>query len=117
MTNQNYWNWQQKDWPKFTYNPGKIAAMEQSFLQQSGLSFGISKHISSAEKNHLIISLISNEALKTSEIEGEILDRDSLQSSIKKHFGFKAPLTLDKSVGSRFLAQTIDSTALQKNPT
>lgn len=91
MTHKNHWNWQQQDWPNFTYASATIATMEQDFLQQSGLSFGISKHIASAEKSDLIISLISNEALKTSEIEGEILDRESLQSSIKKYFGLKVP--------------------------
>jgi len=91
MTHKNHWNWQQQDWPNFTYASATIATMEQNFLQQSGLSFGISKHIASAEKSDLIISLISNEALKTSEIEGEILDRESLQSSIKKYFGLKVP--------------------------
>jgi len=35
------------------------------------------------DKRQLTIELISNEALKTSEIEGEYLDRDSLQSSIR----------------------------------
>ena len=93
MTYKNHWNWQQQDWPNFTYDSATIAAMEQDFLQQSGLSFGVSKHITSAEKNDLVINLISNEALKTSEIEGEILDRESLQSSIKKHFGLKVPPT------------------------
>ena len=91
MICKNHWNWQQQDWPNFSYDSATIASMEQDFLQQSGLSFGISKHITSVEKNDLIISLISNEALKTSEIEGEILDRESLQSSIKKHFGLKMP--------------------------
>ncbi len=32
---------------------------------------------------------MSDEALKTSEIEGEILNRDSVQSSIRKHFGLQ----------------------------
>ncbi|MGB9151854.1 MAG: Fic family protein, partial [Alphaproteobacteria bacterium] len=35
----------------------------------------------------LTIDLMSNEAFKTSEIEGEILNRESLRSSIRRHFG------------------------------
>jgi len=35
----------------------------------------------------LCVELLSDEALLTSRIEGGILDRDSLQSSIRKHFG------------------------------
>lgn len=108
MENKNHWNWQQEDWPNFTYDSAAIAALEQDFLQQSGLSFGISKHITSAEKNDLTISLISNEALKTSEIEGEILDRDSLQSSIKRHFGFKVPAVRNHPAESGIAEMMID---------
>ena len=39
------------------------------------------------DKDQLKIDIFSNDALKTSEIEGEHLNRDSLQSSIRKHFG------------------------------
>ena len=37
-----------------------------------------------------MIKLLSDEAFQTSKIEGELLDRDSLQSSIRKHFGLQA---------------------------
>ena len=53
MTYKKHWNWQQQGWPNFTYDPATIAAMEQDFLQQSGLSFGVSKHITSVEKTIL----------------------------------------------------------------
>ena len=49
--------------------------------------FGTFKHLDEEDKRHLTIELISNEALKTSEIEGEYLDRDSLQSSIRRQLG------------------------------
>jgi Fic family protein len=48
---------------------------------------GAFTHIAEAEKKQLTIELISTEALKTSEIEGELLSRDSVQSSIRRHFG------------------------------
>jgi len=38
----------------------------------------------------LVIELIGTEALKTSEIEGEILVRDSVQSSLRRQFGLEA---------------------------
>lgn len=40
-----------------------------------------------AQKQGLTIELISTEAIKTSEIEGEILNRVSVQSSIRRNFG------------------------------
>ena len=56
-------------------------------LFNTGLSFGAFKHVSEDDKPLLTVELISNEALKTSEIEGEYLNRDSLQSSICRQFG------------------------------
>lgn len=47
----------------------------------------MARHLSREDQNELIVELISNEAMKTSEIEGEFLDRNSLQSSIWREFG------------------------------
>lgn len=81
------WNWQQKDWPDFTYNEPTIASLEKRFLQESGVLRGAFTHIDERDKKQLTIELISTEALKTSEIEGELLSRDSVQSSLRRHFG------------------------------
>lgn len=61
--------------------------MECQFTQSSGMALGAFKHVSDKEKNQLLIEILSDEALKTSEIEGEYLDRDSVQKSIKKNLG------------------------------
>lgn len=61
--------------------------MEQQFLRRSGEFIGTCKHIGPDDKESLKIELISEEAVKTSEIEGEILNRDSVQSSLRQQFG------------------------------
>jgi Fic family protein len=81
------WNWQQNDWPNFRYNKDLPAEAESQFLYKTGIIAGSQKHLNISEEKDLIITLVSEEALKTSEIEGEYLSRDSLQSSIKRHFG------------------------------
>jgi len=81
------WNWQQGDWPDFTYDKEKIAPLEREYIQEAGISFGIMKSLPEADQNQLAVELISDEALNTSEIEGEIFNRDSLQSSIMREFG------------------------------
>ncbi len=83
------WNWQQKYWPKFTYRKADLQRLEEEFLYGSGLIFGVYKHIGSQDQETFSVELISDEALKSSEIEGEILNRDSLQSSIRRNFGLK----------------------------
>jgi Fic family protein len=81
------WNWQQADWPNFTYDTSRLDALEARLLLGAGFLFGAFKHLGEEDKSQLTIELISNEALKTSEIEGEYLNRDSLQSSIRRQFG------------------------------
>ena len=81
------WNWQQPDWPKFTYDGKALAAAERQFLVDSGEFVGAFKHIGPDDRDTLKIELIGDEAVKTAEIEGEILDRDSVQSSLRRQFG------------------------------
>ena len=56
-------------------------------LLSAGPLFGAFKHLNDEDKRQLTVELISNEALKTSAIEGEYLDRCNLQSSIQRQFG------------------------------
>lgn len=86
------WNWQHKDWPQFDYDKTALDALEAKFLHQSGIVLGTLKHINEGELSELTVDLISTEAIKTSEIEGEFLNRDSVQSSIKKNFGLDTKL-------------------------
>lgn len=46
-------------------------------------------YLPETDKLILIIDMIGNEALQTSEIEGEYLNRDSIQSSIRRNFGLE----------------------------
>jgi Fic family protein len=84
------WNWEEPDWPKFSYKSETLAQLEQQFLLQSGELVGAYKHIGPADQETLKIELISEEAVKTSEIEGEILNRDSVQSSLRHQLGLGA---------------------------
>ncbi len=81
------WNWQQKEWPEFSYDAAQLKAQDDLFLLEAGKLLGAFSHFNEHDKAELTIELISNEALKSSEIEGEFLNRDSLQSSIRRHFG------------------------------
>jgi Fic family protein len=80
------WNWQQADWPKFTYDKAVVETMETTFQHRAGELHGAMRHVEDVGRNQLVVELISQEALTTSAIEGDILNRDSLQSSIRRHF-------------------------------
>ncbi|WP_370402703.1 Fic family protein [Sulfitobacter sp. JB4-11] len=81
------WNWDMPGWPVFRYDAAALAPFEQRFLLSSGEILGAVHHVSAAERDQLRIDLLSDEAMKTSAIEGEMLDRLSVQSSLRRHFG------------------------------
>lgn len=84
------WNWQFPDWPAFRFDPAVLAEREAAFLRQSGVVVGTTRHLPDDERPQLVVDLVGAEALKTSEIEGELLDRDSVQSSLRRQFGLQS---------------------------
>ena len=60
---------------------------EQQFLGGGAMFVGTIKHLGEDDRNQLTAEAMSTEALTTSEIEGEILDRASVQSSIQRQMG------------------------------
>ena len=83
------WNWQKSGWPDFRYDDAQLAPLEQRFLLSSGEVLGAVQHVNSAERDQLRIDLLSDEAMKASAIEGEMLDRRSVQSSLRRHLGLE----------------------------
>ena len=61
------WNWQSKDWPSFRFDLEELSVFEQEFFKNSGLLVGAFKHIVEDEKSNLIVEIIADEALKTSD--------------------------------------------------
>ena len=55
-----------------------------------GVLLGTAKHLGEEERTQFTVEAMSTEALTTSEIEGEILDRASVQSSIQRQLGLAA---------------------------
>jgi len=82
------WNWQQQNWPYFIYSGNDFDKLERTFLIESSKLLGATAIINEAEGKKFMIALMSEEALQSSKIEGEILDRDSVSSSLLRQLGF-----------------------------
>lgn len=91
------WLWQLEHWPQFTWDATALTALEIKFLTGSGRLAGAWQHLSRDDQTDLRNTWLSDEALKTSAIEGEFLDRASVQSSVRRQFG----LTADRRSGPR----------------
>jgi Fic family protein len=81
------YNWQQPDWPKFQYSTQHVEDLLFEFSERSGRINGILEGLPQDIKMESIIEVLVSEAIKTSEIEGEYLDRKDVMSSIKNNLG------------------------------
>ena len=75
------WNWQQPDWPKFSWDKDRLKKAEEVFLVGSGVFAGTVKHLDEGDREQLTIEAISAEALTTSEIEGNAFYRSYCELS------------------------------------
>lgn len=83
------WNWQRPEWPDFTWEPELLEGAERDFLRGTALLSEAYGRLGEHERDRLRVEIIGEEALKTSEIEGEFLDRENLRSSLRRHFGLQ----------------------------
>ena len=80
-------NWQHKDWPNFSCD---LSSLEQSLLlfsERMGRSSGLFVGLSEDDQTASMIDMMVVEAVKTSEIEGEMISRRDVMSSIKNNLG------------------------------
>ncbi|NIJ52768.1 Fic family protein [Dyadobacter arcticus] len=81
------YNWQQQDWPDFSYNLSEIEDFLFAFAEETGHIGGILKAVPEHVKVETLIDTMVYEAIKTSEIEGEFLSRQDVASSIRNNLG------------------------------
>jgi Fic family protein len=83
------WIWQNTDFPNFEYDTSLFVEFEKEFHRNTGIIIGNLRHLVTENVENLRIEILTQEAVSTSNIEGEILKRESVQSSIRKHLGLK----------------------------
>ena len=84
------WNWQKCDWPNWQFDLKEFADREARFLLNSGELSGAWSHLTEDDRLNVAVEIITDEAMKTFEIEGEYLDRASAESSVRLAFGLSA---------------------------
>jgi Fic family protein len=81
------WDWQQPDWPNFRYDLSDIYPLLLSIAEKMGFLSSNLLHMSDTLRTDALINLMVEEAVKTSEIEGEQINRIDVRSSIKNKLG------------------------------
>ena len=83
----NQWIWEHKNWPKFTLDADKLLSDVGTASQLIGELQAISHSISDQERLGTLERVLADDAIETAAIEGEILRRSSVRSSIRKRIG------------------------------
>lgn len=86
------YNWQQPDWPHFRYDLTSVQTHLLSISEKMGLINGKISHFNSQLQMETIINLMVEEAVKTSEIEGDFISRPDIRSSIRNKLGLNPSL-------------------------
>ncbi len=100
------WIWEQKDWPDYRYTSEAFTQRVNDFHLKSERLYGRVETLPSADQTDALVDLMLSEAIKTSAIEGEELDRESVRSSILNLIGADATASLardDKALGAASL--------------
>jgi Fic family protein len=78
------WIWQHEKYPYFTYDKASLVELLTQIEYNHGVLNGIAKTINKDDMQNIELEALTNEAIHTSEIEGEYLKRGSVRASLEK---------------------------------
>jgi Fic family protein len=81
------YNWQKTDWLNFKYTLKSVEATLLSFAQETSYISGVFEAMPDKEQTEATINMMASEAMKSSAIEGEYLQRSDVMSSIRNNLG------------------------------
>lgn len=88
MNNGDYtYIWQASDWPNWRYDLASLAAPLAEASRAQGLLLGRLADVGMALRDQANLVALTEDVIKTSEIEGERLDAESVRSSIARRLG------------------------------
>jgi Fic family protein len=85
------WNWQRADWPRLRFDAGLLAEAEERFAAGAGALLARLRRVDQSDHERIAVERVAEEAMTTSAIEGEALDRASVQSSVRRALSLGVP--------------------------
>ena len=103
-------------WPNFIWNFNSIAELLSNVRHKQGKLIGRMQGLGFEFQNEAVFEFITQDVLKTSEIEGEILSDDQVRSSLAKHLGvtLNNPVAVGKKIDG-IVQLLLDATQNFKN--
>jgi len=91
------WVWQHSDYPDFPYDFKKLDSILSEVIYNTGVLEGVISTLQKDDTTPMQIETVTNEIISSSLIEGEVLSRDSVRSSVHKKFDKSFELSKDLS--------------------
>ncbi len=87
MLHEKKWIWEYESYPNFTYNSKNLQPLLEEIKYYQGLLNGIFTNVNEEDLLRTQLEILTEEIIDSSAIEGEVLSRDSVRSSISHHLG------------------------------
>ncbi len=85
--NSGKYIWQQADWPRWHYDAKRLAPLLAQAHHAQGHLLGRLQDIGMGLRDQATLQVLTENVLKTSEIEGERLDPETVRSSVARRLG------------------------------
>ncbi len=82
--------YQQPNWPKFQFDLNGLAKPLAAVRHRQGRLIGRMRALGFPLREEAVLRTLTEDVLKSSEIEGEILDKEQIRSSIARRLGMEA---------------------------
>jgi Fic family protein len=86
---------QQDNWPEFTWNSNEFLSLLSEVRNLQGRLFGKMETLGFDLRNEALLNTLTLDVIKTSEIEGEILNPEQVRSSIARKLGIEIAGSVD----------------------
>ncbi|HEY0310951.1 MAG TPA: Fic family protein [Allosphingosinicella sp.] len=90
--------YERKAWPKFTWRDDQLAALLADVRHKQGRLLGRMEGLGFRLRTEALLQTLTEDVLKTSEIEGEKLDEDQVRSSIARRLDIAGLVPADRYV-------------------
>lgn len=79
--------WQRPEWPRFTWEKGELSELLAGVTHEQGRLLGRMEGLGFRLREEATLNNLTEEVVKSSEIEGERLDPDQVRSSLARRLG------------------------------
>lgn len=83
--------WQHADWPHFRWNKSVVEPLLNSVAERQARLLGMLLALGFDTQQQTALETLTEDVLRSAEIEGEALNRDSVRSSIARRLGISVP--------------------------